>query len=167
MAFAADEATTVVDLALFAYLNGRENQNYWRTARTFNSQTDGRRMTFSASKTAPPHVGQASPSSPLQNEHLQTLSSSWSSSSFNDIITMIKLYGGRIRKECRWGRLDSGCMAGPEKNRFQQTQTLRDPSDKTIANSSSNLQCGSPLCMWALPGAKSFPHEQHLWQALW
>ena len=32
----------------------------------FQMLTDGRRMTFSASKTAPPHVGQASPSSPLQ-----------------------------------------------------------------------------------------------------
>ena len=31
----------------------------------------------------------------------------------------------------------------------------------------TNLQCGSPLCRWALPGARSFPQEQHLWQALW
>ena len=33
--------------------------------------------------------------------------------------------------------------------------------------SKTNLQSGSPLWRWALPGARSFPQEQHLWQALW
>ena len=110
-------------------------------------------MTFSASKTAPPHVGQASPSSPLQNEHLQTSSSS---SSFNDIIMLIKLYGGRIRKECRWGRLDSGCMAGPKKTYFSKHKHYETPQIKQLQTAAQTCNVGPHCACEPCQGPKVF-----------
>ena len=70
---------------------------------------------------------------------------------------MIKLYGGRIRKECRWGRLDSGCMAGPEKKTdFSKHKHYEAPQIKQLQTVAQTCNVGPHCACEPCQGPKVF-----------